>query len=63
MNRATLVFGVLLALVLPLSLLAGRVWLDPSSTPNAAVILAELRLPRAVLAIIVGGNLLVGLRR
>ena len=57
MSRATLVFGALLALALPLSLLAGRVWLDPWSTPNAAIILAELRLPRAVLAIIVGGGL------
>ena len=57
MNRAALVFGALLALTLPLSLLAGRVWLDPASTPNAAIILAELRLPRAVLAIIVGGGL------
>ena len=57
MNRATLVFGVMLALALPLSLLAGRVWLDPSSTPNAAIILAELRLPRAILAIIIGGGL------
>ncbi|MGE5953055.1 MAG: iron chelate uptake ABC transporter family permease subunit, partial [Qipengyuania vulgaris] len=57
MNRATLIFGVLLALALPLSLLAGRVWLDLANTPNAAVILAELRLPRAVLAIIVGGGL------
>ena len=57
MNRAALVFGVLLALALPLSLLAGRVWLDPANTPNAAIILAELRLPRAVLAISVGGGL------
>ncbi|MXO49057.1 iron chelate uptake ABC transporter family permease subunit [Erythrobacter vulgaris] len=57
MNRATLVFALLLALALPLSLLAGRVWLDPATTPNAALILGELRLPRAVLAIIVGGGL------
>jgi iron complex transport system permease protein len=42
---------------LPLSLLAGRVWLDPWTTPNAAAILAELRLPRGVLAIVVGGGL------
>lgn len=57
MNRATLVFALLLALALPLSLLAGRVWLDPATTPNAALILAELRFPRAVLAVIVGGGL------
>nr|WP_247710373.1 iron ABC transporter permease [Qipengyuania huizhouensis] len=48
---------MLLALALPLSLLAGRVWLDPATTPNAALILGELRLPRAVLAVIVGGGL------
>ena len=57
MNRATLVFATLLALALPLSLLAGRVWIDPATTPNAALILGELRLPRAILALIVGGGL------
>lgn len=57
MNRATFVFALLLALSLPLSLLAGRVWLDPATTPNAALILGELRLPRVVLAVIVGGGL------
>ncbi|MEC7535279.1 MAG: iron ABC transporter permease, partial [Pseudomonadota bacterium] len=53
MNRATAVFAGLLVIALPLSLLAGRVWLDPAATPNAALILAELRLPRALLAIVV----------
>lgn len=57
MTRATALFAALLALAVPLSLLAGRVWLDPATTPNAAVILAELRLPRALLAVIVGGGL------
>ena len=57
MNRASLVFGVLLAVLLPLSLLAGRIWIDPAETPNAAVILMELRLPRAVLALLVGAGL------
>ena len=47
----------LLALALPLSLLAGRVWLDPWHTPNAALILAELRLPRGLLALVVGAGL------
>jgi iron complex transport system permease protein len=47
----------LIALAVPLSLLAGRVWLDPWSTPNAAAILAGLRLPRAVLALTVGAGL------
>jgi iron complex transport system permease protein len=41
----------------PLSLLAGRVWLDPWATPNAALILGELRLPRALLALVIGGGL------
>jgi iron complex transport system permease protein len=52
-----LALSLLLALAVPLSLLAGRVWLDPWATPNAAVILGELRLPRALLAVIVGGGL------
>jgi len=56
-TRATITFAVLLALAVPLSLLAGRVWIDPATTPNAALILAELRLPRAVLALIVGAGL------
>jgi iron complex transport system permease protein len=47
----------LLALAIPLSLLAGRVWLDPWATPNAAVILGELRLPRALLAVTIGSGL------
>ncbi|SFP05851.1 iron complex transport system permease protein [Qipengyuania nanhaisediminis] len=57
MNRAVLVMAALLAIALPLSLLAGRVWIDPATTPNAALILGELRLPRAVLAIVVGAGL------
>lgn len=71
MNRATVIFSALLALLLPLSLLAGRVWIDPfaggqlvggqfvggQGTPNAALILMELRLPRAVLALVVGAGL------
>ena len=61
MMRASLIFGGILAVLLPLSLLAGRVWIDPLSggadTPNAALILMELRLPRAVLAIVIGAGL------
>ncbi|MBX7541717.1 FecCD family ABC transporter permease [Qipengyuania sphaerica] len=57
MKRASLVFAGLLLIALPLSLLAGRVWIDPAATPNAVLILSELRLPRAMLAIIVGGGL------
>jgi iron complex transport system permease protein len=60
-TRASLAFAALLAVLLPLSLLAGRVWIDPfgwSDWPqNAALILAELRLPRAVLAIVIGAGL------
>ena len=50
MTRPIPLLLVLITLAVPLSLLAGRVWLDPWSTPNAALILGELRLPRAVLA-------------
>lgn len=59
MTRPVAVLLVLLALALPLSLLAGRVWIDPFApqTANAAVILMELRLPRAVLALVVGAGL------
>jgi len=48
-----------LATAVPLSLLAGRVWIDPFNpqTSNAAIILLELRLPRACLALIVGAGL------
>jgi iron complex transport system permease protein len=58
-NRASLVFAALLALLLPLSLLAGRVWIAPGDfgPGNTLLILAELRLPRAVLAITIGAGL------
>ncbi|RQW44180.1 iron ABC transporter permease [Novosphingobium sp. LASN5T] len=48
-----------LALAVPLSLLAGQVWIDPlaPAARNALPILIELRLPRAVLALLVGGGL------
>ena len=57
MTRPIPLLLVLLAVAIPLSLLAGRVWLDPWTTPNAAVIVGELRLPRALLAVIIGGGL------
>jgi iron complex transport system permease protein len=59
MNRASLVFAGLLAVLLPLSLLAGRVWIPPlgDGTPDAVLILMELRLPRAVLALAIGAGL------
>lgn len=57
MTRPIAHLTLLLLIALPLSLLAGRVWLDPWATPNAVVILAELRLPRALLAIVIGAGL------
>ncbi len=56
-RRPIPLLALLLLLAIPLSLLAGRVWLDPWQTPNAAVILAELRLPRALLAVVIGAGL------
>ena len=57
MNRAGIIIGLLLIAAFPASLLAGRVWIDPANTPNAALILMELRLPRSLLAVIVGAGL------
>ncbi|VWX51391.1 iron ABC transporter permease [Novosphingobium sp. 9U] len=58
-RRLILILVLALILAVPLSLLAGRVWIDPLDphTRNATVILFQLRLPRAVLALIVGGGL------
>jgi iron complex transport system permease protein len=59
MTRLNITLAVLLALVVPLSLLAGQVWIDPFHPhgANGAVILMQLRLPRALLALAVGGGL------
>jgi iron complex transport system permease protein len=57
MTRPIALLLLALALAVPLSLLAGRVWLDPWTTPNAAVIVGELRLPRALLAVTIGAGL------
>ena len=59
MNRPLPLLLLALAIAVPLSLLAGRVWIDPFDplTPNAAIILTELRLPRALLALCVGAGL------
>ncbi|WP_271438491.1 FecCD family ABC transporter permease [Pontixanthobacter luteolus] len=57
MSRANAMLLLLLPGAFVLSLFAGRVWLDFSATPNAMVIIAELRLPRALLAVIVGAGL------
>jgi iron complex transport system permease protein len=57
--RWWIVLVVLLVLAVPLSLLAGQVWIDPFGPPvrNAMPILIELRAPRAVLALVIGGGL------
>lgn len=59
MTRLNLSLLLLLILLVPLSLLAGKVWIDPfdPQVRNAAVILTELRLPRAVLALVLGAGL------
>ena len=59
MTRLNLALLAALLLALPLSLLAGRVWLNPfhPALANATVILVELRLPRALLAVTLGAGL------
>ena len=59
MTRPILLLVAAIALALPVSLLAGRVWIDPFHPALAAApaILLELRLPRGVLALIVGAGL------
>jgi len=59
MNRLNACLLAALAVALPLSLLAGRTWIAPWSdpVPNAAIILAELRLPRGILALVIGAGL------
>ncbi|MES2492749.1 MAG: iron ABC transporter permease [Pseudomonadota bacterium] len=59
MNRLHITLLVALLFAVPLSLLTGRVWIDPFDPVirNAGVILLELRLPRAILAVSVGAGL------
>lgn len=59
MTRPTALLLIALAIALPLSLLAGRVWIDPfnPAMPGAIPILYELRLPRSVLALVLGAGL------
>ena len=59
MTRPVTLLLAALALALPLSLLAGRAWIDPTAPfgPEASLILAELRLPRAMLAVLLGAGL------
>ena len=59
MKRPLAWLALAIAVAVPLSLLAGRVWIDPfhPAIANAPVILLELRLPRAGLALVVGAGL------
>jgi iron complex transport system permease protein len=62
MTRLNLALLVLIALAFAASLLAGRVWLPPSSLLSppeslAGLILYDIRLPRTVLALMVGAVL------
>lgn len=59
MNRLLTSLVIALMLAVPLSLLAGRVWLDPLSdlSPDALTILVDLRLPRVILAVTLGAGL------
>ena len=61
MSRLVSLLSLLLAIAFVLSLLAGRVWLPVhdilSGNEVAQLIVADIRLPRAVLALLVGGTL------
>jgi iron complex transport system permease protein len=59
MTRLNLTLLTALLIALPLSLLAGRIWLNPfhPALADATVILVELRLPRALLAVPLGAGL------
>ena len=60
-HPAPLLFAAL-AIAVPLSLLAGQVWIAPFAphTANALPILFELRAPRAALALVIGAGLGAG---
>ena len=59
MSRLLTWLAVGLMVTVPLSLLAGRVWLDPLSdlSANALTILVDLRLPLVILAVTLGAGL------
>ena len=59
MTRLNLALLAALLIAVPLSLLAGRVWIDPlhPALPNATLIVLGLRLPRALLAVTLGAGL------
>ena len=57
MNRASLILLACVLVAIPLSLVAGRAWVFGLEEGRAALIIAELRLPRALLAVTVGAGL------
>jgi iron complex transport system permease protein len=62
MKRLSLALAVLLVIAFVLSLMAGRVWLPPGDILSgndalARLIVDDIRLPRSVLALLVGGAL------
>lgn len=62
MSRLSLGLGLLLVIAFVLSLLAGRIWLPPNEIISshdvlARLIVTDLRLPRTVLALLVGASL------
>lgn len=58
-RRWWIVLVLALVIALPVSLLAGQVWVDPFDprVPAALPIVLELRAPRAALALVIGGGL------
>jgi iron complex transport system permease protein len=61
-KRLSLILAILIVIAFVLSLLAGRVWLSPDDIFSghnvlAALIVNDIRLPRSVLALLVGGAL------
>ena len=59
MSRPIILLLFALTLAIPLSLLAGQVWIEPfaPASQTATLILTELRLPRAILAVTLGAGL------
>ncbi|MES2254753.1 MAG: iron ABC transporter permease [Pseudomonadota bacterium] len=62
MKRLSIILTVLLVVTFALSLLAGRVWLSPAEiftghNALSSLIVTDIRLPRSVLALLVGGAL------
>ncbi len=64
MTRVNIIFVVLLVVLLLASLYSGRVWINPfadigpaEEAANAGLILMELRIPRALLAVVLGAGL------